>query len=109
MLVAGWPVRADPGGLAAGLRWSTPRTSLRPIRASLAGCDHASGANDANGLRPREILVVVSPFKICAFGQQQRFGPLAAGPGERHPYQPADGAISLDFDVTVEMASKKPT
>jgi len=34
---------------------------------------------------------------------EQRIGPVAVGSGERHPHQPGDGAISFDFDVTVEI------
>ena len=46
-------------------------------------------------------------IKICAFGQQQRIVPVAVGSGERHPHQSADGAISFDFDVTVEIGFKE--
>src|SRR4051812_15892419 len=55
------------------------------------------------GLSSREVLIVVAPLEISAFGQQQRIGSVMISSCERHPYETAYGAFPLDVDITIEV------
>jgi hypothetical protein len=60
------------------------------------------------GLSSCEVLIVVAPFEISAFGQQQRIGSVMISSCERHPHETAYGAFPLDVDITIEVGFEEP-
>jgi len=60
------------------------------------------------GLSSCEVLIVVAPFEISAFGQQQRIGSVMISSCERHSHETAYGAFPLDVDITIEVGFEEP-